>query len=118
MRRQNAESKTKLNLSRRQFLANSATTAIAAAYLNFPQKTYAANGDTLKVGLVGCGGRGTGAAAQALAADKNIVLTAMADAFEDRLKSSLEILKKQAQDRIQVDPDHCFIGFDGYQKLI
>src|SRR5262245_13963514 len=113
MRRQDAESKTKLDLSRRQFLAKSATTTIAAAYLSFPQKGYAANGDTLRVGLVGCGGRGTGAAAQALTADKNIALTAMADAFEDRLKSSLEILKKQTQDRVQVDSDHCFVGFDG-----
>ena len=100
----------KVSLSRRKFLAQSATAgSIAAAYLSFPQKTYAANGDTLKVGLVGCGGRGTGAAAQALAADKNIVLTAMADAFEDRLKSSLGILKKQTEDRVQVDPEHCFL---------
>ena len=111
--------KTKLSLSRREFLGHSAMAgSIAAAYLSFPQKTYAANGDTLKVGLVGCGGRGTGAAAQALAADKNIVLTAMADAFEDRLKSSLGILKKQTEDRVQVDPEHCFVGFDAYQKVI
>ncbi|MCI0418486.1 MAG: Gfo/Idh/MocA family oxidoreductase, partial [Acidobacteria bacterium] len=109
----------RLSLSRREFLTQSAAAGgIAAAYLTFPQKTYAANSDTLKVGLVGCGGRGTGAAAQALAADKNIVLTAMADAFDERLKSSLAILKKQAEDRVQVDPDHSFIGFDAYQKLI
>jgi hypothetical protein len=68
--------------------------------------------------LIGCGGRGTGAAGEALAADKNVVLTAMADVFEDKLKASLEILRQQAPDKVKVEPDHCFVGLDAYQKLI
>lgn len=72
----------------------------------------------LKVGLVGCGGRGTGAAVQALRADPDTVLHAMADAFEDRLVSSLEILKKAHGTRAEVKKSLQFVGFDAYQKLI
>ena len=82
--------------SRRQFLKASTTAALGsvfAANLSFPEKTFAANSDTLKVGLIGCGGRGTGAANQALNADKNVVLTAMADVFENQLQGSLRTLK-------------------------
>lgn len=76
------------------------------------------NSETLKVGLVGCGGRGTGAANQALKADTNVVLHAVADVFEDRLNSSLENLKKAHGKKVQVDEGHKFLGFDAYQKLI
>ena len=72
----------------------------------------------LKVGLVGCGGRGTGAAVQALRADPDTVLHAMADAFEDRLTSSLELLKKAHGQRADVKKSLQFVGFDAYQKLI
>ena len=91
-----------------------------AAHLSFPEKTFAENSDTLKVGLIGCGGRGSGAAAQALSADPNVVLTAMGDAFEDRLKSSLDNLKKNGKfgDRVKVTPETSFVGFDAYQKVI
>ena len=64
-----------------------------AAQLGVAQRAYAAENNTLKVGLVGCGGRGTGAAAQALTADPNTELVAMGDAFADRLESSLNNLK-------------------------
>ncbi len=89
-----------------------------AAHLSFPETSFAANSDTLKVGLIGCGGRGTGAANQALSADKNVVLTAMADVFEGQLKGSLEALKKENGNKIQVDPDHQFVGLEAYQKVI
>src|SRR5579863_9948137 len=71
--------------SRREFLK---TSAIAGGALMAPAILRGQAGDqpTLKIGLVGCGGRGTGAASQALHADKNVVLTAMADVFEDKLK--------------------------------
>ncbi|MUH34796.1 gfo/Idh/MocA family oxidoreductase [Zobellia amurskyensis] len=72
----------------------------------------------LKVGLVGCGGRGTGAAVQALNADPDVILHAMADAFEDRLTSSLNLLKKAHGKRIKVDKERQFVGFDAYKKLI
>jgi predicted dehydrogenase len=81
---------------------------------------HAAGSDVLKVGLIGCGGRGTGAAAQALQADKNVKLTAMGDAFSDRLEASLERLKKDPEitAKIDVKPDHRFVGFDAYKQVI
>jgi predicted dehydrogenase len=81
---------------------------------------HAAGGDTLRVGLIGCGGRGTGAASQALAADKNVKLVAMADAFRDRLERSLATLRKDEAiaGKIDVPEDRCFVGFDAYEKLI
>ena len=74
----------------------------------------------LRVGLIGCGDRGTGAATQALAADSNVKLVAMADVFEDRLEKSLDILEKDEKVAAKVDvkPDHRFVGFDAYRELI
>ena len=72
----------------------------------------------IKIGLIGCGGRGTGAASNALNADPNLKLVAMADAFGDRLQSSRARLKKSFGDKVQVDDDHCFTGFDCYKPLI
>ena len=76
------------------------------------------NEKTLKVGLVGCGGRGTGAAGQALSADPDVVLTAMADIFPDRLEKSYDAIKEIHPKRVVIDEDHKFIGFDAYKKLL
>lgn len=92
--------------------------AAAATAMAIPRAVHAAGSDLLKVGLVGCGGRGTGAAGQALNADRNVVLTAIGDAFEDRVKSSLESLRKRAPDKVKVDADHCFVGLDAYKRVI
>ena len=78
----------------------------------------AAANDRLRIGLIGCGGRGTGAAVQALSADPNVELSAMADLFQDSLQSSLQILRKRAPDKVKVPPERCFLGFDAYQRLI
>lgn len=76
----------------------------------------------LKVGLIGCGGRGTGAAVQALRADPNTVLVAMADVFSDRLESSLagitQEMGDQAAARVQVPPERRHLGFDAYHDLL
>ncbi len=103
--------------SRRDFLK--AAAAGTAALASLPA-VHAAGDDVLKVGLVGCGGRGTGAARQALRADKAVKLVAMADAFADRLHDSLATLQKDADVAAKVDvkPDHCFVGFDGYKEVI
>jgi predicted dehydrogenase len=81
---------------------------------------HAAGSDTLKVALIGCGGRGTGAAKQALQADENVKLVAMADAFEDRLQRSLQSLLKieQVSDKVAVSPEQQFVGFDAYKKVL
>lgn len=90
----------------------------AALNMGFPYSAFSRNKETLKVGLIGCGGRGTGAAVQALHADPDVVLYAMADAFEDRLNSALEIMKKAHGQRVQVEKERQFVGFEAYQKLI
>ena len=102
-----------MSTTRRQFLA--ATAAVAAA-----PTLYAAGDDTIRIGLIGCGDRGTGAAVNALNADKNVKLVAMGDAFEDRLEGSLANLlaKKDVGSRVDVKPDAKFIGFDAYKDVI
>lgn len=105
--------------SRREFLKTSALvgTALAAPAI-LPGSLFAQNTETLRIGLIGCGGRGSGAASQALNADKNVILTAMADAFEEPLQRSLQNLQKDHGDRVKVTPDKCFVGLDGYKKVL
>ncbi len=103
--------------SRRSFLKAGALAA-AAGSVPIARSAHAAGDDTLKVGLVGCGGRGTGAAVNALSADPNTKITALADAFEGRLPSTRAALQKREPDRVDVPDDRCFAGFDGYQKVI
>jgi predicted dehydrogenase len=105
-------------LSRRQFVKASGL-ALGGAVALGRATAQVSPGETLRVGLVGCGGRGTGAAAQALAADSNVKLTAMGDAFKDRLESSLQTLSKQEiAKKIDVPEKHRFVGFDAYEKVI
>ena len=110
-------------LTRRRFLSSSTTAALAAPLL--ASRVLAADTATgpnakLRVGLIGCGGRGSGAAAQALQANANATLVAMGDAFKDRLQSSLEEIKKQKDiaNRVNVPEERCFTGFDAYQQVI
>lgn len=113
-----------INPSRRQFLKNgtvaAAGTAIASNLTSLTSSVHAAGSDVLKVGLVGCGGRGTGAANNALNADPNTKLVALADVFQDQADASLSTLKGQQSiaDRVTVDKDHVFVGLDAYQKVI
>src|SRR5215212_5902137 len=108
--------------SRRAFVKESAAAVAAtaaAAQLALPPNAHAAGSDTLKVGLVGCGSRGTGAAEQALTADKNVKLVAVADAFQDRLEGCLSTLKgSPVADRVDVPRDRQFVGFDAYKNVI
>jgi hypothetical protein len=85
------------NATRREFLQSS--TAAAAAGLAFPAVLQAApNSDKLRIGFIGCGGRGTGAAAQALKADSNVELWAMGDAFPEPIERSLNAVKNAVKD--------------------
>jgi predicted dehydrogenase len=106
----------KSTTSRRQFLQTSAVAAAAVV----AQNVHAAGNDQLKVGLIGCGSRGTGAAAQALQADKNVKLWALGDAFQDRLEYSLgQLVKnKTVTARVDVNKDRCFVGFEAYRQVI
>ncbi|MBI83858.1 MAG: oxidoreductase [Planctomycetaceae bacterium] len=110
--------------SRRQFLKNStatvAGTTLAGSLTNLSATAHAAGSDWLKVGLVGCGGRGTGAALQALRADPHTKLVAVADAFQEKIDGSLKTLRQQEEvaSRVTVDPSHQFVGLDSYQHVI
>ena len=107
--------------SRRSFLKLSAAAAAGGALagsLAIGRSAHAAGSDVLKIGLIGCGGRGSGAAADALRADPNLKLTALGDTFSDRVKSSLHNLSMQFGDKVAVADDRCFVGFDAYQKVI
>ncbi len=107
--------------SRREFLKSSASTAggiALAGGLSLARSAHAAGDDTIKVALIGCGGRGAGAAAQCLDADENVKLVAVADVFEDQARRSLGHLKKGHSDRIDVAEDRIFSGMDAYQQAI
>lgn len=116
---------TEINQSattRRDFLKGS-TAALAAGAVatkfTIAHGAFAAGSDILKIGLVGCGGRGSGAAVQALSADPQTRLTAMGDVFPDRLTDSLKSLKSQEiGERIEVNADHQFTGIDAYKQVI
>lgn len=105
-----------MDLSRRQFTKIAGLATVGTVISS--NAVWAANSDTLKVGLIGCGGRGTGAAEQALNADPNVVLYGMADAFSDHLEESYNSLKQKFGEKVQVADNKKFVGFDAFQKLI
>jgi predicted dehydrogenase len=106
-----------MSTSRRTFLK---TTAALAATSVVAANAHAQGSDELKIGLIGCGSRGTGAAGQALRADRNVKLWAMADAFEDRLQTSLTTLQNEREiaGKIDVPAERRHIGFGGYEQVI
>ncbi|MBM3880139.1 MAG: Gfo/Idh/MocA family oxidoreductase [Verrucomicrobia bacterium] len=108
--------------TRRAFLRQSAVTVASglAASLAVERTAHAAGSDAIRLGLVGCGGRGAGAAQQALRADPGTRLVAMTDAFDDRVENSLRSLRQSPEvgERVTVDRDHRFVGFDGYQRVL
>jgi myo-inositol 2-dehydrogenase/D-chiro-inositol 1-dehydrogenase len=108
------------NTTRRKFLKSTAALAggALASKLTTGEAAYAGGSDIIRVGMIGCGGRNTGAAAQALTADAGTRLVAMCDIFMDRVKGKRRILKEQKKDQVIVDDDHCFAGFDGYKHVI
>lgn len=105
-----------MNVSRRDFLRTAA--AAGGTVLAVHRSAHAAGSDILKVGLIGCGSRGAGAASNAINADPGVKLVALADAFSDRIEGSLKQLKKLHPDQVDVDQARCFVGFDAYKDLI
>jgi predicted dehydrogenase len=101
-------------LSRRDLIAK---TAVAGAAMAVPSFVFAGSQAQIKVGLIGCGGRGTGAAQDNIEADSSTVLWAMGDVFPDRLNGSRDGLKKLG-DRYKVTDDRAFSGWDAYKKVI
>jgi len=106
--------------SRREFLKLSGHLAVSSAVAGVAiPRCYAAEDSTIRLALVGCGGRGSGAVADAFSTTGGpIKLCAMADLFEQRLRDSLDNLKKSFQDKVDVPPERQFVGFDAYKKAI
>ncbi|MGO8813413.1 MAG: Gfo/Idh/MocA family protein [Terriglobia bacterium] len=133
------------SFNRRSFLSKSLAAGAAASAFTIlrPELVRGAGKEKLRAGLVGCGGRGTGAAADLLSADPHVELVAMGDIFDDKLRASLAKLRdpkslaeaspknaaaftgqplgelvESIRKRVTVDPEHCFVGFDAYRKVI
>ena len=110
--------------TRREFLhtatASAAVAGLAPSALASPRASRGVGDQKIRVGLIGCGGRGTGAANQALRTDGDVELVAMADAFADRLDGSLGHLTGDGKiaSKVKVDEDHRFVGFDAYERLL
>ncbi len=112
------------DLSRRSFLSRS--TAVGAGATAFqiirPELVRGAGNEKIRLGVIGCGGRGTQAVQQNLFGNENVELVSMGDIFEDRLEKSLNQIKRSADysvaDKVKVDPEHHFVGFDAYKKVL
>jgi len=116
---------TASKVSRRDFMAGAVSAAVSLAAIGQTARSvYAAGSDTIRVGLIGCGGRGTGATIDCLKSSQGVVLTAMGDAFKDRISASVgEIRKKMqeyklADDRFKVTKETSFVGLDAYKQVI
>ncbi len=113
-------------LNRRNFIKTSSGAVVAASALasavSFPHLSFGQNkDDKLKIGWIGCGGRGTGAAYQALMADSNAELFAAGDAFKENMEKSVNGLKAYMKDqavRVNIPPERQFTGIDAFQKVI
>lgn len=109
-------------ISRRHFLraASLIGTVAITGLKNWAEARFEPNSDTLKLGLIGCGGRGTGAVIDAFQADPNTMLVAVGDVFEERCSSALNALRKSEQfsARVKVTPETTFVGLDAYKKVI
>jgi myo-inositol 2-dehydrogenase/D-chiro-inositol 1-dehydrogenase len=105
--------------TRRTFLKTGAATLVGGAlFENIPAKAFTQTKKIIRVGLVGCGGRGTGAAFEALKASKSVKLVAMGDAFGDMLNSSYAKIASQFKDQVDVPEKRRFTGLDAYAKVI
>ena len=111
---------TKKSTSRREFLKNTGRiAAVSALAAGIVPKVYAAGNDTIKVALIGCGGRGTGAASNALSVKNGpIKLVALADVFPRRVDNSYRNLARGHAKKVDVPKDRQFVGFDGYKKAM
>jgi predicted dehydrogenase len=103
------------SVTRRDFVKAAAAVSVAASLPEF--HVFAAGSDTIKVGVIGCGSRGTGATIDCLNADPAVEVVALGDLVPDRLAKALERLTKEFPTRVRVPPDRRFTGFDNYEKV-
>jgi predicted dehydrogenase len=106
---------TNRRFSRRDFIK---TSAVSLAALGATGRAFAAGSDTVRVGIIGCGGQGTRDLVSCVNSSRGVEFVAMADLFEDRLQESLAKLKNDVPAAVKVTPDKCFVGFDAHGKLL
>lgn len=110
-------SRKSLELSRRGFIKTSAVVG-AASLVSGASRIYAAGSDKVRIGIIGCGGQGTRDIISCVKSSRGIEIAAMGDLFEDRLKESLNKLRKDVPESVKVSFDNRFVGFDAYQKVL
>jgi predicted dehydrogenase len=110
--------KYRTSVSRRDFLKTSAAGGAALAGLTVARSAHAAGTEEIKIGMIGSGGRCRGAAAESLKAGPFVKLAALCDLFPDRVRAGYGVLKQQFPKQVVADAAHCFVGFDGYKKVI
>ncbi|MHC4112510.1 MAG: Gfo/Idh/MocA family oxidoreductase, partial [Planctomycetota bacterium] len=103
--------------SRRDFIKTSAAVSLATLGAG-ASKIYAAGSDKIRLGLIGCGGRGTYDSTNCMKSAEDVELVAMGDRFKSRLDSSLKELKRKLGEKVKVTEDKCFSGFDAYKKVL
>src|SRR5512139_745037 len=103
--------------NRRDFCKTAAAASVAAV-LPGSLGVFARGSDAIKVGVIGCGGRGTGATLDCLTADPGVEVVALGDLVPDRVESALEKLKSKFPDRVKVPANRCFTGFDNYLGVL
>jgi predicted dehydrogenase len=114
-------------MNRRSFIKTTAAVSLGAIASQIGARAYAAGSDKIRIGLIGCGGRGMDAVRNCIDASESIELVAMADLFKDRIDRAMKLLPEGVPDDkdrtplkrgFNVKPDMCFVGFDAYQKLL
>lgn len=114
------ENQSNLAATRRNFLKTSATATavVGLGALDVSRFAHAASSDVIKVGMIGCGGRNSGAIVQALTADPGAKLVAMGDIFLDRIQTKLDAIRRQKPEQVDVSENRSFTGFDAYKQVI
>ena len=113
------ETSSNSSTNRRTFIKASGTAAVAASTIAFPSVTFGKpDSRKLKIGFIGCGGRGSGAINQALTADSNCELYAMGEVFRDKLDRSLKSIQGRRPGQVNIDEKRKFVGLDAYQKVL
>ena len=106
-------------VTRSDFIKASAAVSLAAMVPGAAASAFAQGSDKIQVGLIGCGGRGTGAAIDCIKSAEGVEIVAMGDLFKDHLDDSLKRLKERAPaDSIKVTRRTSFVGWDAYKKVI
>lgn len=105
-------------LTRRHFLTRGTQALATSAFVSAATHAHAQGSDKIKIALVGCGGRGTGAASQALNAGSSIELVAVADLWEDKAKVARKLLSDRHEGQVKIPDDHVFFGFEAYKQAM